>query len=141
VLVQLPPSFAYDPALAGAFFRLLRERYAGGLAFEPRHPTWFEPAPEALLQHHRIARVAADPAVVPAAAEPGGWDGLVYYRLHGSPRTYYSAYEDPALDAIAVRLRTHQPGTPVWCIFDNTAIDAATSNALSLESVLRQPAR
>ena len=33
----------------------------------------------------RVARVAADPAKVPAAAEPGGWRGLAYYRLHGSP--------------------------------------------------------
>jgi uncharacterized protein YecE (DUF72 family) len=39
-----------------------------------------------------VARVAADPAVVPEAVRPGGWTGLVYYRLHGSPRIYYSAY-------------------------------------------------
>ena len=141
VLVQLPPSFAFDPVVAGAFFTLLRERYAGALAFEPRHPTWFEAEAEELLRHHRIARVAADPAVVPAASEPGGWDGLVYYRLHGSPRTYYSAYDDAKLGAIAARVRAHGAGTPVWCIFDNTAIDAATANALSLESALRQPAR
>jgi uncharacterized protein YecE (DUF72 family) len=137
VLVQLPPSFAYDPVLAGAFFTLLRERYDGGLAFEPRHPTWFESGAEAVLQAHRIARVAADPAVVPAAAEPGGWDGLVYYRLHGSPRTYYSSYDDVSLDAIAARLRARPPGTPVWCIFDNTAFDAATSNALTVAAGLR----
>jgi uncharacterized protein YecE (DUF72 family) len=137
VLVQLPPSFTYDSVLATGFFTLLRERYEGGLAFEPRHPTWFEPDAEALLRAHRIARVAADPAVVPAAAHPGGWDGLVYYRLHGSPRTYYSAYDDARLDAIAARLRAHPADTPVWCIFDNTALDAATANALTIAAALR----
>ncbi|HYE27200.1 MAG TPA: hypothetical protein VEA61_03055, partial [Allosphingosinicella sp.] len=29
----------------------------------------------------RIARVAADPAPVPAGADPGGWRGLAYFRL------------------------------------------------------------
>src|SRR5687767_2122282 len=43
VLVQLPPSFAFDKRLAGRFFTLLRSLYSGQIACEPRHPTWFEP--------------------------------------------------------------------------------------------------
>jgi uncharacterized protein YecE (DUF72 family) len=131
LLVQLPPSFAFSRAPALSFFQALRERYERGVAFEPRHPTWFEEEPEALLRQFRVARVAADPACVPAAAEPGGWDGLVYYRLHGSPRIYYSEYDDPYLEALAERLREPAPG-PMWCIFDNTAMDAAAGNALDL---------
>ena len=137
VLVQLPPSFAFDAALASAFFAELRERYDGGLACEPRHPTWFEPGAGALLGVHRIARVAADPAILPAAAEPGGWGGLRYYRLHGSPRTYWSAYEPERLAGFATSLRGHAAGAPVWCIFDNTAMDAATGNAFTLREMLR----
>ena len=45
--------------------------------------------------------MAADPAPVPGADEPGGWRGLSYYRLHGSPRIYYSAYSAEYLAAIA----------------------------------------
>jgi hypothetical protein len=41
---------------------------------------------------------------VPAAGEPGGWSGTVYYRLHGSPRVYYSAYDEAHLRALAMRL-------------------------------------
>jgi uncharacterized protein YecE (DUF72 family) len=67
---------------------------------------------------------------VPAAAEPGGWPGTVYFRLHGSPRTYYSAYDASYLDALATRLLAAPPGA--WCIFDNTALGAATTNALGL---------
>ena len=77
-----------------------------------------------------MARVAADPAVVPAAAEPGGWDGLVYYRLHGSPKVYYSAYPDEYLEALAKTLVRAAKSADVWCIFDNTAAFAATANAL-----------
>ena len=79
-----------------------------------------------------MARVAADPAVVPAAAEPGGWDGLVYYRLHGSPKVYYSAYPDEYLEALAKTLTRAAKSAEVWCIFDNTAAFAATANALDV---------
>jgi len=140
LLVQLPPSLPLDPAAAEAFFAGLRERFAGGVACEPRHATWFGPEAAALLADLRIARVAADPAPVPAAAEPGGWDGLAYHRLHGSPTMYYSAYDPPFLDRLAARLAADSAaGRPAWCIFDNTAEGAATTNALELLG--RLPAR
>jgi uncharacterized protein YecE (DUF72 family) len=100
------------------------------VAAEPRHAGWFTPAADALLAEWRVARVAADPARVPAAAEPGGWPGNAYYRLHGSPRTYYSAYDAAFLDALAPRLAAAPAGA--WCIFDNTALGAATADALGL---------
>ena len=82
------------------------------------------------MTKYRVARVAADPAAVPTAAEPGGWDGLVYYRLHGSPKVYYSAYPDQYLKAQAKTLVQAAKSADVWCIFDNTAAFAATVNAL-----------
>ena len=70
---------------------------------------------------------------MPAAAEPGGWDGLVYHRLHGSPRTYYSAYSEDFIATLAERMKADEAaGVSAWCIFDNTAAGAATANALSL---------
>jgi uncharacterized protein YecE (DUF72 family) len=130
LLVQLPPSLAYTADSAERFFAALRGRFDGEVAVEPRHPTWFEPAAEHLVTKYRVARVAADPAAVPAAAEPGGWDGLVYYRLHGSPKVYYSAYPDQYLKALAKTLVQAAKSADVWCIFDNTAALAATVNAL-----------
>lgn len=135
LLVQLPPSLAFVPAVADRFLAALRERYAGPIAIEPRHASWFAPDAEQVLVARQVGRVAADPARVPAAAEPGGWPGTVYYRLHGSPRTYYSAYEPAYLEALAVRLRAPSV-TTAWCIFDNTALGAATANALALLDLL-----
>jgi uncharacterized protein YecE (DUF72 family) len=131
LLVQLPPSLALGPA-AGPFFASLRERFDGDVVFEPRHRSWFSKEGEMLLEEHRVARAAADPAVVPEAGEPGGWAGLAYYRLHGSPRVYYSAYSDEYLDALEHRLIGKARSSPVWCIFDNTAEGMATANALDL---------
>jgi uncharacterized protein YecE (DUF72 family) len=71
---------------------------------------------------------------VPEAAEPGGWRGLAYYRLHGSPAVYRSSYDDGRLEDYAVRLAAE--GGPAWCIFDNTASGAATEDALKLQRLL-----
>ena len=130
LLIQLPPSLALEARIAGRFFTALRRRCDGPVACEPRHPSWFSPAGETLLSEFRIARVAADPAVVPAAAQAGGWSGLLYTRLHGSPRTYYSSYGAGFLNQLARRLRSAT--APSWCIFDNTALGAAAENALAL---------
>jgi uncharacterized protein YecE (DUF72 family) len=79
-----------------------------------------------------IARVAADPAKVPAAAEPGGWRGLTYLRLHGSPVMYASPYASERLPAIAATLAARRRGTEGWCVFDNTRSGAAAADALAL---------
>ena len=133
LLLQLPPKLEWDRSIADAFFAQLRANHAGGVVCEPRHPSWFSKSAGALLRRHKIARAAVDPLPSPSAAEPGGWDGLVYYRLHGSPRMYYSSYESAALLVLAQSLRAGAAkGRDAWCMFDNTARGAATANALDL---------
>lgn len=139
LLVQLPPSLRFDRPVASRFFADLRERHAGAVVCEPRHPTWFEPQAETLLREMRVARVAADPAPVLAAARPGGWKGVAYYRLHGSPKMYYSAYTAEFLEPLAVELaNTVKTGADVWCVFDNTAAGSAMTNALALVDLVRE---
>ena len=137
LLVQLPPSFAFDAAVAAPFFAGLAARTEASVVCEPRHPSWFDDEADALLASHRVARVAADPARVPAAAHPGGWRGTAYHRLHGSPRMYYSSYPPEYITALSERLRDDAAGgREVWCIFDNTASGAAAANALHLVAAL-----
>jgi uncharacterized protein YecE (DUF72 family) len=139
LLVQLPPSLAFDAPVASAFAAALGERHAGPVALEPRHASWFTPEVDAWLAERRIARVLADPVRHAAGQAPGGWPGLVYLRLHGSPRVYYSSYEADVLAALALRMRAAaDEGADVWCIFDNTAGQAAAGNALALQRLLDQ---
>jgi uncharacterized protein YecE (DUF72 family) len=130
LLAQLPPSLPFDEAVATGFFQALRDRHRGSVVCEPRHPSWFGPPAEALLRAARVGRVAADPAVVPGAAVPGGWEEPAYWRLHGSPRVYHSAYADAALDRLAATIG--RVAGEAWCIFDNTAAGAAAGQALDL---------
>jgi uncharacterized protein YecE (DUF72 family) len=137
LLVQLPPSLAFDGVTAAEFFATLRAMHDGDVVCEPRHDSWFGAEAEALLLAHGVARAGADPARCEAAAHPGAWPGLAYLRLHGSPQMYYSSYEPERIRRVAEELRAHEAaGAACWCVFDNTTLGAATGNALELGALL-----
>jgi uncharacterized protein YecE (DUF72 family) len=137
LLLQLPPTSALSKCVANGFFRDLRARIDADVVLEPRHASWFAPGVDDWLANRRIARCAADPAKVAGAGEPGGWNELVYYRWHGSPRIYYSEYGAAALKALKRRLEDRARASLTWCIFDNTASGAALGNALTLKRSLQ----
>ena len=146
VLVQLPPSFAFESRPVRGFFRLMAEMFHGTVVCEPRHESWFAPAADRMLAEARVARAAADPARVPEALRPGGWLGprgdgsgaVLYHRWHGSPRMYWSRYPPEWIAQKARELARWPADADVWCIFDNTASGAAISNALELRDALRE---
>lgn len=130
LLVQLPPSLAYDRDIAAAFFHDLA-RVPARIACEPRHASWCTPEADRQLRSWHVTRVAADPPRADADGAPGGDTKMAYWRLHGSPRLYYSDYPEAALRALAPRL-----GRDDWCIFDNTAAFHALGNALALRHLI-----
>ena len=140
VLVQLPPKLAFDEGVAQEFFTTVRELHRGAVVLEPRHPSWFTASVDRLLRSFEVARVAADPPKgSKLAARPGGWQGLGYWRLHGSPRTYYSEYDKQWLRTFAKRLKLFVDASEVqeaWVIFDNTALGHATANAVWMDAAL-----
>lgn len=137
VLVQLPPSLAFDARTAICFFSMLRRRLSGEIACEPRHASWFSGTADPIWSRYGVARAAADPARPEGAGLPSGAGGWRYTRLHGSPRMYYSQYELPALQLIADRaLRTASAGIEPWVMFDNTAHGHATTDALALRDLV-----
>ena len=144
LLVQLPPSFAFEAPVARRFFALLDELHGGAVVCEPRHPSWFTPGADRTLVAARVGRVGADPARVPEASRPGGWLGpegdgrgaVVYHRWHGAPRMYWSRYEPAWIEARAEEVSRWPTEADCWCVFDNTAGGGAISNALELREAL-----
>jgi uncharacterized protein YecE (DUF72 family) len=132
VLLQVPPSLVFDKAATLSFFSMFRGLYDGPAVLEPRHVSWFAAEPDSILREFHVARVAADPALAPEAAQPAGWPEPVYFRLHGSPRRYYSSYSGAFLSHLAEELLKLSKHVATWCIFDNTASGAALGNALDL---------
>jgi uncharacterized protein YecE (DUF72 family) len=133
LLLQMPPSLAFEPRTVESFLRALRDRHTGEVAAEPRHASWFAPRAGSMLAAFRVGRVAADPPRADGDGVPGGSMDVIYYRLHGSPKIYYSSYATGYLRQLAARLRNHAAAAGrAWCIFDNTALGAALPNALDL---------
>lgn len=141
LLVQLPPSMAYEARPVGNFFELLRALHAGSIVCEPRHASWFTPAAERAMRDWHIGRVAADPAHFTNADVCGGWrdpgasDVVLYHRWHGSPRMYWSRYSGPWLQAMAQQTLALPDAVDRWFIFDDTAGGAATDNALEFQAL------
>lgn len=125
LLCQLPPSLRFDAGDAENAFAAMRRVFTGTLVLEPRHKSWASPPARALLQHHAIDRVLADPAPVWPASD--FHEAPRYVRLHGVPEIYYSSYGDAEIRAFAKRLAADS-----WCVFDNTASGAAIENALTM---------
>lgn len=145
LLVQLPPSLAFEAAVAKPFFGALTQGDLGHIVVEARHASWFTAVADELLVDAHISRAEADPAPNEAARQPGGWLGpagdgrgaVLYHRWHGSPRIYWSAYGEEWLQARAAEIRRDWPaGCDHWCIFDNTAAGHALPNAMRLQSLL-----
>jgi uncharacterized protein YecE (DUF72 family) len=136
LLVQLPPSLHFEESVAFRFFTLARRYFSCQIACEARHASWFASSASLLLNECSITRVFADPAIeqnngrMPTTAAG-------YRRLHGQPQMYYSAYGLSYLRRLADELIAGAQATALqWCIFDNTAEGAATSDALLLKSIL-----
>ena len=139
LLLQLPPSFAFDEDLAQAFLSSLRARFDCLLACEARHASWFDGDATALLREAGVARVIADPPAGQAGPHQPT-TSTVYARLHGSPRVYYSSYADDYLAQLCRDMQVHvAAGRTVWCMFDNTASGAAAADALAVLRGLGPP--
>lgn len=138
LLLQLPPKHEFRPEVSGQFLRFLVERAPVPVACEPRHPSWMESEVDAVLRELKVARVAADPPITDVGARPGGWGGLRYWRLHGSPVMYRSSYADRIAHLAEAMAGDVGAGRETWCMFDNTASSAATGDAFLLQRSLAE---
>lgn len=137
LLLQLPPSLIFDARSGSTFFRLLRARSNAPVACEPRHASWFSEKATVLLARYELDLVWADPTPVAKAQASASSEPRRYWRLHGSPRIYYSSYSDKALAELASVISSAIEVTrPQWVIFDNTAHGFAIPNAMRLQALL-----
>ncbi|WRS29750.1 DUF72 domain-containing protein [Actinomycetaceae bacterium MB13-C1-2] len=153
VLWQLPPSLRFDAPTLNDFLKQLpaTTAEAAGIAgvsapdrsvqlryaLEPRNQTFSDPEAVAILKEHDVAMVTSDnPDRFPIFHEVTA--SFAYFRLHGTPKMYYSDYSDEQLAVWAGAMtRLLQEGRDVYCYFDNTAGGRAPYNAMSLAEVLR----
>ena len=91
------------------------------------------------MQSFEISKVQADPEPVPMEATEWQSKSISYYRLHGSPDLYRSSYSYVTLRYLGLQMQSHLDSThEIWCIFDNTALSHATTNAIELNEIINE---
>ena len=135
LLLQLPGRLDWQRRVVQRFFGRLQDRIEVPVVCEPRHPSWCCASAERLFERLGVSWVCADPVRVCHNRSVAG--RIRYYRLHGSPRVYWSSYTESALSALAMQIQEdRRSAQQVWCIFDNTAAGAAWNNAQTLNAKL-----
>lgn len=131
ILIQLPPSLAYQRQDVLNFFKSLRNFYNGHVVLEPRHKSWINLEVAKIMADYKINKVLADPEPCPFTAQMRlQTENLRYLRLHGTPEIYKSRYSKEDIQRIADLAANSKQ--QMWCIFDNTTFGYATENAFEL---------
>jgi uncharacterized protein YecE (DUF72 family) len=135
LLVQLPPTFAYDhPRLA--YF--LDQLPAGvRVAMEFRHPSWHQESVFNLLEQHEVAYCVMSGAALPCILR--ATTNFVYVRLHGPDpyHLYAGSYSEDDLRWWAARIQEWiYSGREVYAYFNNDGEGNAVRNAETLKWLL-----
>jgi uncharacterized protein YecE (DUF72 family) len=128
VLFQFPPRFHYDPERLARVLDQLDPGFDNVLEF--RHPGWWQEEVYAVLRQRGIAFCGMSHPELPA--EPVITSPVVYYRFHGVPELYRSAYSESELAAFVEKIKITPGVREVWCYFNNDAAVAAIPNAQTL---------
>lgn len=130
-LVQLPPNLKKDMSRLDPFLAALPP--GKKVAFEFRHPSWFDDEVQASLQKHQAALVLSD-TEAEEGEEAAPQAPLVPTAEFGFLRLRRCDYDGPALDAWAAKIRA-QPWREVYVFFKHE--DEGTGPKLALDFVRR----
>lgn len=143
ILVQLPPSLAYEERLLRTFLEDIRvvsgRNYVVPFAFEPRHQSWFSkehlPRIAMLFKNAGIAMVFANSAAIPSikVADANIFSNLVYIRFHGPQAFASSPYKAARLRVWADRITSwERQGHAILTYFNNDVHGYAIHDARTL---------
>lgn len=132
VLFQFSPRFRYDPERLARVLDQLDPGFTNVLEF--RHPGWWREEVFAALREKEVTFCGMSHPELPV--EPVVTGPVVYYRFHGVPDLYRSAYSRAALSAVADAISSERGVREVWCYFNNDAAVAAIPDARLLRSLV-----
>jgi len=133
VLIQLPPTLAFDAGLLSTFFSTLDP----GLRYsvEARHESFVSEAFFSLLRQRNIAWCISETAGRYPYREAVTAD-FVYVRLHGREKLYASSYRDDELRDWKEKIKSW--GRETYVYFDNDFEGHAPANASTLRAMFEK---
>jgi len=133
VLFQLPPRFSYSKERLDVITGSLHKEFKNVIEF--RDPTWWEPAVFNKLRKENLIFCGVDYPGLPN--DPVVTNKTAYYRFHGNPRIYYSAYKRNDLKKMADLISANKKVRETFIFFNNTATAAAIKNAEWIKNYVR----
>ena len=126
VLFQLPPSFIYSEEHLQLLLSHINPTFKNAIEF--RHESWWRDDVKKRLANQHISfcgvsfpKISFDNAVINTS--------VAYFRFHGVPVLFYSAYEETFLQKIYTQLQNKKIVKEAFVYFNNTAYLAALTNA------------
>ena len=149
ILIQLPPSFAYEKDLENlkAFFEMIPDGY--DFAAEFRNPSWMRRETWKLLTRHNVAYCVVDeprlPRLVPFV--PKATSDLGYFRFHGRNTNWFNVPTSERYDYLYTEQELKEFVAPVediaektrktYVFFNNCHNGQAAQNAQMMKKMLK----
>ena len=125
VLFQLPPKYIYTKERLELIVKSMHKGFKNVIEF--RDDSWWIPEVFNRLKKEKLILCGIDYPDLPNDAVIT--NQTVYFRFHGRPRLYYSAYKGKDLEKIAETIFANKKVTEAYVFFNNTATEAAIKNA------------
>jgi uncharacterized protein YecE (DUF72 family) len=132
VLFQLPPQMIYTDERMERMINCMDNSFQNVIEF--RHSSWWKKKVYDALGKKNISFCGSSYPGLPD--KPIINTAVVYYRFHGVPVLYKSAYTDEQLKKIADSIQKSKKATTVFIYFNNTASAAALANAGFLKKII-----
>ena len=134
VLFQLAPKWHYTEERLDLVVSNMRKGFTNVVEF--RHETWWNKKVYQRLKKEGIIFCGISYPTLPD--EPVVTNKTAYYRFHGVPQLYYSAYNNDMLKKIADALAADKNIKNVFIYFNNTATIGAIENAILLTEYVKK---
>ena len=132
VLFQLPPKYAYTKDRLDLIVKSMYKEFKNVIEF--RDASWWTPSVFTRFKKEKLIFCGIDYPGLPN--DPIKTSPIAYYRFHGKPRLYYSAYKKKELKIIADSILGNKNVAKAYIFFNNTATPAAIKNANLLKKYL-----
>jgi uncharacterized protein YecE (DUF72 family) len=131
ILFQFPPSYTYTPERLEFIISKLDLKFKNVIEF--RHESWWIPEVWNLLVKNNITLCSVSHPQLPETVFTVS--PLIYVRLHGKPKMFYSSYSTEQLSELKDLVLNNNSANEVFVYFNNTASTAGILNALEMKSL------
>ena len=132
VLFQLPAQLSYSEELLQKITNQLNPSFVNVVEF--RHASWWQPKVQETLSFHHISFCGISHPLLPNEVVANTEN--IYYRFHGVPHLYYSAYDNSFLQQVVTAISAAKHAKQAYVYFNNTAQTAAIENAQFVQQLI-----